>query len=110
TPRFNRVRSERWPDGALLHDGHVDRQRSGPELDRELIGAVDREVARDLPGSSEDRGLDDGGGQHLAVQHDREGAADVRLREPAELARARLVEAERNDRLICLAVETRLRI
>ena len=52
----------------------------------------------------------DGRRDHLVVEHDGERAADVVLGEVAELARARLVEAEGDDRLVGALVEARLRV
>ncbi len=107
---LDRVGAERRADGALLDDGELRGQRARAQLDREIVGALDREVARDLPRAAEDRLADDGRRDDLVVEHDGERLVDVILGEGAELARARLIEAEGDDRLVGLMVEAGLRI
>ena len=118
--RLDAVGAERGSDGALLDDRQVDRQRARTQLDGEIVGRLDREVARDLARAAEDRLADDRGRDHLhvaravgqlaVVEHDRERRADVLLGELAELARARLVEPERDDGLVGALVEAGLGI
>ncbi len=62
-------------------------------------------VAGDLARATGDRYLDDRGGQDLAVEDDGEGAPNVLAGDISELARADIVEAEGNDRLVGLLVE-----
>ncbi len=88
------VGAERRTNGALLDDGELGRQRAGAQLNGEVVGGLDREVARDLAGAAEDRLADDRRRDDLVVEHDGEGLADMLLGEVAELARARLIEAE----------------
>ena len=61
-----------------------------------------REAAADLARAADDRLADDGRAQHLAVEHDGERLADIGARDVAELPRAEIVEAERDDRLVRL--------
>src|ERR671924_102103 len=105
---LDRIGAERRTDGALLDNGELGRQRSGPELDRQVVRALNRERPRDLSRSAKYGLADDRCGEHLVVQHDREWPADVFACEFAEDPGARLVETERDDRLVRALVETRL--
>ena len=71
----------------------------------EVVRGLDREVAADLARAAEDRLADHRRRDHLVVEHDGEGPADVLLRHVAELARARGRQAEVDDRLVGLLVE-----
>ncbi len=104
------VGTERRPDCSLLDNGQLRRQGARPELNGEIISALDREVAGDLPRTAEDRLADHRSRQHLVIEHDGERSPDVLLSEAAERARARLVEAKGNDRLVGPLVEAGLRI
>src|SRR3546814_8880085 len=66
------------------------------------------EPTADLAGAAGDGFLDDRCAQHLVVQHDCEGAADVAFGDLGELVRADGVEAEGDDRLAGALVEGRL--
>ena len=104
------VGAERGSDRALLDDRQLGRQRTGAKLHGERRCGIDGEAARDLARSAKDRLAHDGGREHLVVEHDSKGRADVVLGEVGELARARLVEAEGDDRLVGARVKARLRV
>ena len=76
--------AEARADGALLDDGQVGRQRAGAQQHREVLRALDGEIALDLAGAAEDRRADHRRGDVLVVEHDGEAAADIRLRHLAE--------------------------
>ena len=105
---------ESWPrpgaDHALLDHGELGRQRARAQQNGEIVGGLHREVAGDLPAAAEDRLADDRRRDHLVVEHDGERPADILLRDLGELARARGVELERDDRLAGALVEAGLRI
>ena len=95
----DRVGAEAGADRALLDDGERRRQRAGAQQDGEVVGALHGEIAGNLPGTAEDRLADHRRRDHLVVEHDGEGLADILLRHLGELARARGVEAEIDHRL-----------
>ena len=68
-------------------------------------GLLDGEAAADLARAAGDRLADDRRRQHLAVEHDGEGPADIGLGDLGELAGADAVEAERDERLARALVE-----
>ena len=82
---------------------------SAPERSRTArLLASRREAAGDLAGAAEDRLADHRRRDHLLVEHDGEGLADVLLRHLTEKPRAFLVEAEVDDRLVVAAIVARL--
>ena len=63
-------------------------QRAGAQQHGEVVGALDREAAGDLAGAAEDRLADLRRRDHLVVEHDGEGPADILLGRLAEALRA----------------------
>ena len=80
----------------------------GAEQDREIVGLVDREIAGDLACAAGDRRTDDRRRDDLAVEHDRERAADAIGRDPPEPLRPPEIEFEGYVRLAGLLVEALL--
>ena len=68
------------------------------------------EIAADLAGAAEDRLADDRRGDHLVVEHDGEGQADILLGHLAEALGAGGVEAEGHHRLAGALIEAGLRV
>ncbi len=104
----DRIGAERRTDGALFEIGQVRRQRARAQLQRQVLRFLVREVAGDAAFIVDAR-LDDRRRLHAVVEHDAELAADVGLREVAELARALLVQREAHRRTVVL-VERRPRV
>jgi hypothetical protein len=92
---------------ALFDHRRLGRQRARAQQRRQRASFLHGEAARDLARPAGDGFADDGRAKHLAVQHDREGPAHVGLRDGAEFARAAAVEAEIDDGLARLRIETR---
>ena len=84
---------------------------SAPALQqhREIVGLLDRVIARDDARSAHDGRLDHGIGDDLVVEHDREGLADIGGRGGAEVLPAAQVELEL-DTGTALLVESRARV
>ena len=101
--RVDRGVAEGGADGALLDDLDGHRQGAALDQDREVVGAALGELAGDLgggPGAGAELGLDGGGGDHLAVEQDRDalaagGVAAGAVDELPPLRRARAVEGHR---------------
>ena len=108
--RLDRVGAEARADGPLLDDGELGGQRAGPEQHGEIVGPLHGEIAADLAGAAEDRLADDRRRDHLVVEHDGEGQADILLGHLAEALGAGGVEAEGHHRLAGAAVEAGLRV
>jgi hypothetical protein len=92
-------------DGAFLDHLQIDRQRARTERDRQLRRALDGEAARDHGGAAQDRGVDVGGGEHLAVKDDGERLADIFGGQLGEFLAAGLVEVDLDLRLAGLLLE-----
>ena len=107
---LDRILAEPGADHALLDHRELGRQRAGAQQDGEVVGRLDREVARDLPASAQDRLADDRRRDHLVIEHDRERASDVLLRDLRKFARAGGIELEGDDRLAGALVEAGLRV
>ena len=73
-------------------------------------GLLDGEAAADLAGAAGDRLADDRRRQHLAVEHDGEGPADIGAGDLGEFSRADAVEAEGDQRLVRALVEAGARV
>ena len=86
---FDRVLAESRTDGALLDHGQRRRQRAGAQQDRQIVGRLHGEAAGNLAGAAGDRLADHGRGNHLVVEHDREGLSDILGGRLGEFARAR---------------------
>src|SRR6476469_4444946 len=61
----DRILAEARSDGTLLDDRQRRRQRAGPQQDRQVVGLLDREAARDLPRTAGDRLADNRRRYHL---------------------------------------------
>src|SRR5205085_11521428 len=105
---LDRILAEARTDGALLDHRERCRQRAGAQEDREVVGRLHGEIARDLALSAGDRLADHGRGDHLVVEHDREGQPDILLRGLRELARTRRIELEADDGFTGALVKARL--
>src|SRR6266849_4239730 len=75
---------------------------AGTQQQRQIGRRLHGEASRDDAAAAEDRLADDGGGDHLAVEDDGEGLADILLRRIAEAASAGGVELEPDHRLVVL--------
>ncbi len=104
---MDRIGTEIGTDGALLDDGERRRQRTGAQHQRQILGALRREGAGDLTRAAGDRLADIGCRQHLVVEHDGEGLADILRRHVGEAARAGRIELEDDDRLVVVEGEIR---
>jgi hypothetical protein len=86
-----------------------DRQRRGQSARAQQCGKIacllHRKAAGNLPRSADDRLADERCAKHLLVEHDSERFADIGAGDIAELARAKIVQPERDDRLIRLRIE-----
>ncbi len=102
------ILAEAGADGAFLDDGERRRQRAGAQQDGEIVGALDGEIAGDLPRAAENGLANDRRGDHLVVEHDGERLADVRSRRLGELARAGRIETEADDRFAVALIEAGL--
>ncbi len=67
-----------------------------------------REVAADLAAATDDRLVDDGSCQHLAVEHDGEGPADIVAGDFSKLACAERIEGKVDNRLVRPLIEANL--
>src|SRR5437660_10418256 len=94
----DRVRSQRRLHGSLLQDLDTRRQRSGPEIQRQVFGFLQVPGAADLPGVA-DRILDHRNAENLLVEHDGGTAAEIRPRVLLEPRRGALAEGERGHRV-----------
>ena len=99
------VGTEVGADGALFDDGKLGRQRAGAQQGRKRCGALGREVAGNLAGSAGDRFADDRRAQHLVVEHDGEGLADVLAGDLGKAIGAGAVEAEGDEWLMRVRIE-----
>ena len=106
----DRVGAEARADRALLDDGQLGRQRAGAQQDGEVVGALHGEAAADLAGAAEDRLADHRRRDHLVVEHDGEGLADILAGDVAELPRAAGRQAEVDHRLVGALIEAGLRV
>ncbi len=104
----DRILAEAGADDALLDRRQLRRQGAGAQQDRQIVGALHGEAAGNLPRAAEDRLTNDGRRDHLVVEHDGEGLADVFLRHLREFAGAAGIEAERHDRFAGALVKARL--
>src|SRR5262245_28538946 len=102
---LDRIQAEAWSDHTLLNHRELCGQRSSAQQDRQIIGALDGEIARNLARSAKYRLADHGRRYHLVVQDDREGTPDILLRRPPEPTRAGAVELEVDDRLAIALIE-----
>ncbi len=92
----DRVGPERGPHRALLEDPHRRRQGAGPEHDGQVARLVDRKLSGDDGSPAGDALVDARRRVEVAVQDDRQPAADVLLRRLAEDARPHRVELDRD--------------
>ena len=74
---LDRILAETRTDGALLDNRQRRRQRAGTHQDRQIIGGLDGKAAGNLAGTAGDRLTNNGRGNHLIVQDDREGLSDI---------------------------------
>ena len=105
---IDRILAEARSDRALLNHGQRRRQCAGAQKDGQIVGLLDIEIAGNLPGTAEDRFADDRRRDHLVIEHDGEGFADILLGRLRELARAARIEAKADDRLAGALVEAGL--
>src|ERR1700730_18067227 len=96
---LDRILAEAGADGALLDHRQRRRQGAGAQQDRQIVGGLHREAAGNLPRTAGDGLADDGGGNHLIVEHDRKGLPDILGSRLREFARAGSIETEADDRL-----------
>ena len=85
-------------------------KRAGAQQHRKVVCLLHGEAAGDLAGTARDRLQDARRRDHLVVEHDRHGPADVLGRGLAEALRAAQVEAEVDDRLAGARIEAGLRV
>src|ERR1700693_2195727 len=76
--------------------------RAGAQQERKIACRLHREAARNDAAAAEDRLADDRRADHLAVEHDGEGLADILAGRIAEAPRPGRVELEADDRLVLL--------
>ncbi len=107
-PERIEIGAEARSDRALLHHLQRHGQRARAQQDGEIVRLLHGEVAADLARAAEDRLADHRRRDHVVVEDDGEGPADIGLRRLGEAARAVGVEAEGDDRLAGLRVEARL--
>ena len=75
---LDRIRAEIGADRALLDDGQLGGQGAGAQHGGESVALSATEKLPEIwPRAAGDRFADDGRGQHLVVEHDRERPADV---------------------------------
>ena len=108
--RLDGVAAEAWADGALLHDGQLGRQGAGAEQHGKVVHLLDREAAGDLARSAGDGRLDRRSRDHPIVENDGELTTEVFRRRLTEALSAADVEAEIDNGLVGLRVESRLGI
>ena len=107
---IDRILAEARTHGALLDDGQFRRQRAGAQQNGEIIRLLDGEIAGNLAGAAGDRAEDARRRNHLVVEHDGEGLADILAGHLAELLAAANVEAEIHHRLAGARIKAGLRI
>ena len=90
----NRILAELGADGPLLDHVQFDRQLARGKRDREVVRALDREIAADLGASAQDRLIDVGRGQDLVIEDDRERLVDILLGHSPETPGAGRVERD----------------
>src|SRR4051812_22570439 len=105
-----RAQSSLWRRRPDLDESQIARVLAAAQQDRQIVRLLDREAARNLPGAADDRLADDRRRDHLAVEHDRERAADVLLGGARELAGAGGIEPEADHRLVGALIEAGLRV
>ena len=108
--RLDGILPEAGTHRALLHDGELGGQGTGPQQHRQVVDLLHREAPGNLAGTAGDRRLDGGCGDHLVVEHDGERPPDGLGGRLSEALRAAHVEAEVDDGLVGAAVEGGLRI
>src|SRR5207244_9825302 len=99
---MDRISAEFGPDRTLFQDRDGCRQGAGAQQQRQIAGRLHREAAGDDAAAAEDRLADDRRADHLAVEDDREGFADILARRVAEFLAPDRVEFEADHRLVVL--------
>ena len=107
-PAWIEFGAEARADGALLEDRDRRRQRPRPQQQRQIARRLHGEAAGDHPAAAEDRLADNRRADHLVVEHDRKGLADILAGSVGKAPRTLGIEAEADDRLV--ALECGLRI
>src|SRR5437588_6300 len=107
---LDRVLAQPGTNDALLDHGQLGRQGTRAQQDRQIVGGFDGETAGDLTGAADNGLADHRRGNHLVIEYDREPASDILTRGLGKLARARIVELERDDGLAGALIETGLGI
>ncbi len=100
-PAWIGIGAEIGTDGALFENGQRRRQRARAQQQRQVVGRLHGEAALDDAGAAEDRLADHRRADHLVVEHDGEGLADILARRVGEAARADRIELEAHHRLRC---------
>ena len=106
----DRVGTKARTHGPFFDHGHGCRQCARSEEHRKIVGALDREVARDLPGSTQNGLVDHRRRNDLIVEDNGKRKPDILLGHLAETLGALGIEAERHDRFVGALVEPGLRI
>ena len=98
----DRIGAEVRADRTLLDDLERRRQSARAQQDREFVGRLGREAARDDAAAAKDRLADPRRADHLAIEHDRQQLTDMLAGHGAELARPSRVEMKAHDWLVLL--------
>ena len=99
---MNRIGAKLGADRALLEDRDWRRQRAGAQQQCQIAGGLHREAAGNDALPAGDRLADDRRADHLIVEHDCEGFADILAGRIAEALAAGRVEFEADHRLVVL--------